>query len=136
MTPTERTEKILSALCEMGCCDRDISDPVCDDRQSIYLTAQIEEACAEAVRVALDEFSERSPEFKFYQDRAYAEGFSAAKEKAIKAIPTSWLDSLLSGPNAVDGKPTDGCPYIEAVLKGIADRIAGMEAGDVHFKKP
>lgn len=43
MNAKNRAEKIMKALCEMGCCDRDESDPICDDHQTKYLTTQIEQ---------------------------------------------------------------------------------------------
>lgn len=57
----------------------------------------------------------------------FEEGFAAAREKAAGKVPTNWLDAILSGPDAVDGKPTDGCPYVEAVCKRIIERIRTME---------
>lgn len=41
----------------------------------------------------------------------------------IRAVPDNWLDSLLTGPNAVVGAPPYGCPDIEALCKAIRERI-------------
>lgn len=40
----------------------------------------------------------------------------------LDAIPTSWLDSLLTGPDAVVGKPPYGCPDVVRLLKAITER--------------
>src|ERR1017187_8884708 len=42
-------------------------------------------------------------------------------------VPTSWLDSLLSGPGAVIGKPPFDCKDIEFLLDGIRKRILNFE---------
>lgn len=48
-------------------------------------------------------------------------------DKVLAAIPTSWLDSLLTGPDAVIGKGPWGCPDIERLLAAIKQRIVGVE---------
>lgn len=50
-------------------------------------------------------------------------------EAAIAAIPTNWLDSLLSGPDAVVHKPVN-CPQIEAVLNGVKARLEVARAAE------
>jgi hypothetical protein len=45
-----------------------------------------------------------------------------ALEKLPEVVPTTWLDPLLSGPDAVVGKNTD-CRVIEALLRGVQDRL-------------
>lgn len=45
------------------------------------------------------------------------------REAAVKAIPTTWLDSLLTGPDAVIGKPPYGVPDIEKLLSAVRDRV-------------
>lgn len=48
--------------------------------------------------------------------------------EAADAVPTSWLDSLLTGPDAVlKGKGgTWGCPDIEALLRAVKARIRSL----------
>lgn len=48
--------------------------------------------------------------------------------RAVKAVPTSWLDALLSGPEtALKGKGgTWGCPDVERLLRAIAGRIRAL----------
>ncbi len=47
----------------------------------------------------------------------------AKRDKAIlAAIPTSWLDPLLSGPNEI-AKPPYHCPDIERLLQAIRERV-------------
>jgi len=51
----------------------------------------------------------------------------AMREAAAKAIPTSWLDPLLSGPvSALDGHGDWGCPDVERLLAALADRIRAL----------
>jgi hypothetical protein len=60
-----------------------------------------------------------------------------AKKSGIKPVvrmsdlvPTTWLDPLLTGPSsAFAGKPsgTWGCREIEALLRGVQDRIRAQE---------
>ncbi len=45
------------------------------------------------------------------------------REAYAKVVPTNWLDPLLTGPNAVLGKGPYGNREIEALLRGIQDRI-------------
>lgn len=63
--------------------------------------------------------------------RCYNKDMAAAEarglERAAEAIPTSWLDSLLTGPDAVVGKPPFGCPDVEALLNAIKNRIAILQ---------
>lgn len=51
----------------------------------------------------------------------------AERRKLLKqmanAVPRSWLDSLLTGPNAVIGTPPYGCPDIERLLQAIRKRL-------------
>lgn len=39
------------------------------------------------------------------------------------AVPRTWLDSMLTGPDAVIGSPPYGCPDIEKVCKAIKKRL-------------
>ena len=44
------------------------------------------------------------------------------EKAALDAIPTTWLDPLLTGPKAVIGMPPYGCPDIERLLNAIRER--------------
>lgn len=54
-----------------------------------------------------------------------------AKQKArskrdtaiLEAIPATWLDSLLTGPDAVVAKSPYDCPDIERLLQAIRERV-------------
>lgn len=48
------------------------------------------------------------------------------REACAKAIPTSWLDPLLSGPDAIL-KPPYGCFEIERLLRAIKARVMRSE---------
>lgn len=56
---------------------------------------------------------------------AEVERLKAMVRELPEAIPTTWLDSLLTGPDAVvDGKREGfDCREIEALLRGIQDRL-------------
>lgn len=41
----------------------------------------------------------------------------------LDAIPTTWLDSLLTGENAVIGQPPYNCQDIELLLQAIKRRM-------------
>ena len=44
-------------------------------------------------------------------------------------VPTSWLDPLLTGPDAVlKGHGPWGCPDIEALLNAVRKRVQSLEA--------
>jgi hypothetical protein len=52
-----------------------------------------------------------------------------AIEDAAECVPTNWLDPLLTGPNAVIPKDLNITPrHIEALLRGIQDRIRALDA--------
>ena len=55
-------------------------------------------------------------------------GYEKAKADAVAAIPTTWLDDLLTGPKAVlNGNAGKwGCPDIEKLLRAIRDRILAL----------
>ena len=60
-------------------------------------------------------------------DVARAAGYREGVEAAAKAVPTTWLDPLLSG----DGKITDDWKDgrdVEALLRAVAERIRGLLA--------
>lgn len=52
--------------------------------------------------------------------------FGDIREECAKAIPTTWLDPLLTGPDKIAAPPYTG-PQIEALLQAIRDRICGTE---------
>jgi hypothetical protein len=54
---------------------------------------------------------------------AHAAGVRAGMLRAAQMVPTSWLDSLLTGKEAVVGTPPFGCPDIERLLSAIAAAI-------------
>lgn len=58
-------------------------------------------------------------------------------QQALDAIPTNWLDSLLTGPDAALSKRAPwGCPEIEQLLRAIKARLAAlptMEKCDVCY---
>lgn len=45
-------------------------------------------------------------------------------QQALDAIPTNWLDPLLSGPEKVIDKAP--CPEVEALLKALRARIKDL----------
>lgn len=49
---------------------------------------------------------------------------------AVAAIPTSWLDPLLTGPHAVLGPPPYSCHDVERLLHALRARMA------VRFEQP
>jgi hypothetical protein len=56
---------------------------------------------------------------------------AASKQKLSDLVPTSWLDSLLTGPNAALPEVRVGkwnCRDIEALLRGVQDRIRAAES--------
>ena len=54
--------------------------------------------------------------------QANAEGRAAERKACLEAVPTSWLDPLLTGPEAVVSLPLDG-PAVERLLQAVARRI-------------
>ncbi len=44
-------------------------------------------------------------------------------EELIKCVPSSWLDPLLTGPDAVVGPPPWNCLQVESLLNGIRKRM-------------
>lgn len=47
----------------------------------------------------------------------------ARGERAASKVPTNWIDGLLTGPEAVIGKPPYSCTDIEDLLRAIAAAI-------------
>lgn len=62
---------------------------------------------------------------------AYREALRNAdrvKQEAFEAVPSTWLDPILTGRNAVVGKPPYGCPEIEDLFRAISARIVAINA--------
>ncbi len=57
-------------------------------------------------------------------------------EAAEKAVPTTWLDPLLSGPDAVSGLDRCDGNVIEALLRTIRLRIAALAAAEAKTTRP
>lgn len=53
---------------------------------------------------------------------------AAGRARLIAAIPTSWLDPLMTGPTAVIGPPPYGCDDIETLLTAIRCRLEEISA--------
>lgn len=60
-----------------------------------------------------------------WEERNAAARFNAVVEQCAKAVPTNWVDPLLSGPSAPKG-PLDN-RGVEQLLRGIQDRIRGLK---------
>jgi hypothetical protein len=43
-------------------------------------------------------------------------------QRVMGAIPTNWIDPLLSGPDGI-GQPPYDCRDIEKLLRGVQDRV-------------
>lgn len=58
--------------------------------------------------------------------------------KCADAVPTNWLDNLLTGPSAVlkGNGGTWGCPEIEALCKGIKARILALSNSEIRRDWP
>lgn len=54
---------------------------------------------------------------------AFLAGASAEREQCANCVPTNWLDDLLSGPDAVIGKPPYYSDHIEQLLRAVKERI-------------
>ncbi len=51
--------------------------------------------------------------------------------KALRdAVPSNWLDPLLTGPKAVIGQPPYGCQDIERLLNAVRERVVSTVNGD------
>jgi len=53
----------------------------------------------------------------------------------IAAIPTSWLDPLLSGKDEVMGPHPWGCPQVERLLNAIKARLVKIAATQSRIEK-
>lgn len=47
----------------------------------------------------------------------------SARSAALETIPTTWLDSLLTGAGAVVESPPYGCRDIERILSAVKQRL-------------
>jgi uncharacterized membrane protein len=54
---------------------------------------------------------------------AALERITPQQRAILNAVPGSWLDSLLTGPNAVIGNPPYDCRDVEALLHAVRDRV-------------
>ena len=72
------------------------------------------------------EFRDRAIHLQEQLDLAVMERDSAIEE-CVKCVPTTWLDPLLTGPNAIGDLPER---ETEALLRGIQDRIRALKRGD------
>lgn len=97
-----------------------------DKQQSATIVYRCTEATADKAlnKLIVDGFTITS---------AIATALAEQREQLIDLIPTSWLDSLLTGPDAVlkGNGGTWGCPDIERLLRAIQERIrAGGKGGE------
>lgn len=54
------------------------------------------------------------------------------QQEVLKAIPTNWLDSLLTGPSKVlPDSQSYTCPDIERLLLAVRDRIAALPITEI-----
>lgn len=60
--------------------------------------------------------------------KAATDARAAALAEAARLVPTNWIDPLLTGPDAVIGNGTADGRQIEALLRGIQDRIRALGA--------
>jgi hypothetical protein len=60
-------------------------------------------------------------------DAALDEAKAERTEECYNAVPTTWLDPLLSGP---DADPISPGPAVEKLLRGIRDRIGSLTQKD------
>lgn len=54
----------------------------------------------------------------------HQQGIEKVKEKAIGAVPTNWLDPLLTGKDVP--KLPWNCPEIEQLLNGVKEKIKAI----------
>ena len=48
----------------------------------------------------------------------------------LKAVPSNWLDPLLTGPKAVIGQPPYDCKDIERLLNAVRARVSSTVSGN------
>lgn len=65
--------------------------------------------------------------------KAWYAAANAERDLCASCVPTSWLDPLLTGPDAVIGKP--GQNDIEVVLEGVRVRIMARSNLIIKDKK-
>jgi hypothetical protein len=61
-------------------------------------------------------------------DAAIAKARQETWAAAIECVPTNWLDTLLTGPDAVIDEPPYACPEIEVLLRAVITRMRNTEA--------
>jgi len=61
----------------------------------------------------------------------------SASKAMLDAIPSNWLDPLLSGPKAVIGMPPYSGPDIERLLNAVRERVrqASNDGGNARHDK-
>jgi hypothetical protein len=69
-------------------------------------------------------------------EREIAKAFAAIREECAKAIPTNWLDPLLTGPNKVIQGPKYSNKDIENLCHAIQNRIRTAQPGKANSAKP
>lgn len=65
----------------------------------------------------------KKPKQKATQRESVAAICGRLRVAAVKSIPTSWLDPMLSGPAAVIGLPPYDCEDIERLLEAVRARV-------------
>ncbi len=123
MTPKERAEKIWEMLRDQVILFQNFGHEKSAKKGIEEITAQLDEACAEAVNKALEDARYKLKELDLLgRTKGYDQGFSAAREKA-KEI------ALSSKPLPMDDG-NDPCHCVTYTLcpETIADRIGKMEA--------
>jgi hypothetical protein len=58
---------------------------------------------------------------------AYTQGYRQGQADAVEAVPTTWLDSILTGPDKVIAAPPYTGPHIEAILRAVRARIVALQ---------
>lgn len=65
------------------------------------------------------------------RDRKHAAELAYVRKAVIAAVPTTWLDSLLTGPDAVIGKQPFTGTDIERLLSAVKKRVEAAAYGPV-----
>lgn len=55
--------------------------------------------------------------------KATIENLESRLRLCVAAVPTTWLDDILTGPNAVIREQPWGCPEVERILSAVRKRI-------------
>lgn len=73
----------------------------------------------------LREENYRIPMIDRWEAARLLEADAAERQRMVDAVPTNWLDPLLTGDKGIGPPPYD-CPAIEKLLRGIKARIAAI----------